>query len=235
MLATLAQDQIARKGEDSVKFFEYGEVETDYLKEKDEALAKIIDQVGHIYECVDPDIYTSLVRIIIGQQISIAIYEKTWAAFQEKFGDPISPESVREQGIEGITALGIPTKRAEYILGITDMVIEGTLDVARLKTLSDDDAMSYLCSIKGVGPWTAEMVLLFYLQRKNVFSYGDIALLRGLRMMYNIENLTKERFEEFRKLFTPYCTIASLYIWEVGEGHIKGFTDPRPKKKSSKK
>ncbi|MCQ2085299.1 MAG: DNA repair protein, partial [archaeon] len=83
MYATLAQDQIARKGADAVKFFEYGDTEKEYLSSKDPKLAEIISQVGHIYECVDTDLYTSLVRIIIGQQITIALYEKTWAEFQK--------------------------------------------------------------------------------------------------------------------------------------------------------
>lgn len=87
--------------------------------------------------------------------------------------------------------------------------------------MEDEESISYLSSLKGIGRWTAEMILLFCLQRKNIFSYNDLAIQRGLKMIYHHKKITKDLFEKYRRRFSPYCSVASLYIWYVSGNRCK--------------
>jgi len=209
------------------RFLLYGDTEKDYLRAKDPVLGKLIDSIDYVYEYVDPDLFTSLMRIIIGQQITIAFYEKLWAAVQQRFGEIPKAEDVLAEGREFLTGIGVPSMRAGFIIGIAERFVDGSIDAGHLASLPDDELYKSLLAIRGVGPWTAEMVMLFYFERKDVFSFKDIALIRGLKRMYGLEEVPAPLFEEFRKRFSPYGTIASLYIWEVGEGRVEGFPDTR--------
>ena len=118
----------------------------------------------------------------------------------------------------------------DYILDFAQKVRSGQFDVERLHSMTDDEAIAALSSLKGIGVWTAEMILLFCLQRPNIFSYGDLAIQRGIRMVYRHKELPRERFERYRKRFSPYCSVASLYFWAVAGGAVPELTDPAAKK-----
>ena len=100
--------------------------------------------------------------------------------------------------------------------------------------MSDQEAIEALSSLNGIGVWTAEMILLFCMQRSDVFSYGDLAILRGLRMVYHHRKIDKKLFEKYRRRFSPYCSVASLYLWAVSGGAIPGMKDYAPKTIKSK-
>lgn len=100
----------------------------------------------------------------------------------------------------------------------------------RIAEKSDAEAIVELSSLKGIGVWTAEMILLFCLQRPDVFSFGDLAILRGMRMVYHHREIDRKRFEMYRKRFSPYCSVASLYFWAVAGGAIDGMKDYAPPK-----
>jgi DNA-3-methyladenine glycosylase II len=89
-----------------------------------------------------------------------------------------------------------------------------------------------LSKIKGIGQWTAEMILIFCLQRPNIFSYDDLAIHRGLRMLYHHRNISRKIFEKYRRRYSPYCTVASLYLWSIAAGTIEGMKDCAAKKKA---
>lgn len=97
--------------------------------------------------------------------------------------------------------------------------------------MSDEDAIAALSSLKGIGVWTAEMILLFCLQRPDVLSYGDLAIQRGLRMVYHHRDITPQLFERYRRRFSPCGSVASLYLWAVAGGTIPELKDYKPKKK----
>ena len=86
--------------------------------------------------------------------------------------------------------------------------------------MSDEDAIRALSSLKGIGVWTAEMILLFCLQRPDVFSYDDLAIQRGLRMVYHHRRIGRKLFDRYPRRFSPYCSVASLYLWAVAGGAI---------------
>ena len=91
--------------------------------------------------------------------------------------------------------------------------------------ITDEDAIRELSALKGIGVWTAEMILLFCMQRPNIFSYDDLAIQRGLRMVYHHRKIDRKLLEKYHRRFSPYCSVASLYLWEVSGGAIPGMRD----------
>lgn len=119
----------------------------------------------------------------------------------------------------------------EYGTKETDYLKSKEFDLDKINSMSDEEVISELSSLKGIGVWTAEMLLLFCLQRPNVFSYGDLAILRGIRMVYHHRKVSREQFEKYRRRLSPYCSVASLYFWAVAGGAIPEMKDYAPKSK----
>ena len=101
--------------------------------------------------------------------------------------------------------------------------------------MDDAEAIAALSSLEGVGVWTAEMLLLFCLDRPDILSYGDLAIHRGMRMVYHHRKVTREMFERYRRRYSPYGSVASLYLWAAAGGEVPGLKDYAPKKKAPAK
>lgn len=212
--------------------FAYGETELSYLRQKDARLGAVIDRVGHIDRTVDTDLFSSVIHHIIGQQISMKAQATIWQRMQDALG-AVNAETILAAGVPSLQALGMTFRKAEYITDFAEKVHTGAFDLDAVAHRNDEDAIRVLSTLKGIGVWTAEMLLLFCLQRPNVFSYGDLAILRGMRMVYRHKEIDRVRFERYRKRFSPYCSIASLYFWAVSGGALPELTDPaapKPKK-----
>lgn len=106
-------------------------------------------------------------------------------------------------------------RKAEYIKGIASAALTGEVDFSKLHTLTDEEIIKKLSSLNGVGIWTAEMLLIFSLCRPDVVSYGDLAIRRGMMNLYGLKELPKEKFNRYRKKYSPYGSVASLYLWEL--------------------
>lgn len=204
--------------------FEYGETETEYLKSRDRRFASVIDAVGHIERDCWDDVFTSIVRNIVGQQISSKAMATVWGRFADGLGE-ISARSLLDAGPERIQSFGISHRKTSYIMDLANRAAVGEFDPDALGEMSDDEAIRALTSLKGVGVWTAEMTLLFCLRRKNILSRDDLAIQRGLRMIYGHRQISREMFERYRRRFSPYCSVASLYIWAVAGGAVEGLVD----------
>lgn len=109
-------------------------------------------------------------------------------------------------------------------------VKNGTFDLQGIWNKSDDEVITELSGLKGIGVWTAEMILLFCMQRPNVLSYGDLAILRGMRMVYHHRKIDRKLFEKYRRRLSPYCSVANLYFWAVAGGAIPEMKDYAPKR-----
>lgn len=214
-------------------YFEYGETEIEYLKQKDKKLAEVIDTLGMIERTVDTDLFSSVVHHIIGQQISMKAQATIWQRMQDDLG-VINAETILEAGIPKLQAYGMTFRKAEYLTDFAEKIKSEEFDLDAVWQMSDQEAIEALSSLKGIGVWTAEMILLFCMQRLNVFSYGDLAILRGLRMVYHHRKIDKKLFEKYRRRFSPYCSVASLYLWAVSGGAIPGMKDYAPKTVKSK-
>ncbi len=209
-------------------YFEYGEKEINYLKSKDKKLAAVIDAVGHIEREVDDDLFSSVIHHIVGQQISTKAQATIWRRLQDGLGK-VDADSIIAAGVEKLQSYGMTFRKAEYLTDFALKVKNGEFDPESMHEKTDEEVIKELSALKGVGVWTAEMIMLFCMQRPDVFSYGDLAILRGLRMLYRHKEIDKARFERYRKRFSPYCSVASLYLWAVAGGAIPELTDPAAK------
>lgn len=194
--------------------FKYGKVELDYLKSKDEKLGAIIDKIGMIEREVTPDLFTALVDCIVSQQISSKAAITVCSRLRERFGE-ICPETISGAAIDDIQKCGLSMRKASYIKLLGDSVTGNELDLSELHKLPNDEIIDRLISLKGIGKWTAEMLLIFSLERPDIVSYNDLAIQRGMMNLYGLKELTNEQFETFRKRYSPYGSVASLYLWEI--------------------
>lgn len=211
-------------------YFDYGAREVDYLKARDRVLGEVIDQVGHVEREVDPDLFSAVVHHIVGQQISTKAQATIWARMRERLGE-VNARTVAAAGMAALQSVGISLRKAEYIQDFAGKVNSGAFDLQRVAALPDSEAIEALVALKGVGVWTAEMILLFCLQRPDIFSFDDLAIQRGLRMVYRHRKIDRKLFEKYRRRFSPYGSVASLYLWAVAGGAIPGKKDPAPRPK----
>ena len=209
-------------------YFAYGEAELSRLRQKDKRLCEVIDRIGHIDRAVDPDLFSSVVHHIIGQQISTKAQATIWQRMQDALG-AVNAETILKAGVPNLQALGMTFRKAEYITDFAAKIHTGVFDLDAVEHMRDEDAIRALSSLKGIGVWTAEMILLFCMQRPNIFSYDDLAIQRGLRMVYHHRNIDRKLFEKYRRRFSPYCSVASLYLWAVAGGAIPEMKDYKPK------
>jgi DNA-3-methyladenine glycosylase II len=196
------------------KIFEYGQKEMDYLTSVDPLLGEAIKRIGKIDRVIIPDLFPALIFAIIGQQISIKAARTIWARMQERFVE-ITPAHIASLSVEEIGACGMQGKKAGYIIGIGKTVAFSEFDLSSLYHMSDEEVIKKLASLSGIGVWTAEMLLLNSMERLDIISYGDIAIRRGIMKLYKLEELTKEQFMVYRKRYSPYASVASIYLWRL--------------------
>lgn len=211
-------------------FLEYGETELNYLKKKDKRLGEAIDQIGMLARSVDKDLFSSVVHHIVGQQISTVAQATIWNRMNTAFGE-ITPAAISSASIDQLQAQGITFKKAEYIQDFACKVSDGAFDIEALASKSDEEVIAELSALKGIGVWTAEMIMTFCMQRPDILSFGDLAIHRGMRMLYHHRAIDRTLFEKYRRRYSPYGTVASLYLWAISGGAIPGMKDYAPKKK----
>lgn len=227
-----SKSRVKEEAETSV-YFSYDEFATEYLKKKDKRLAEVIDRIGRIEREADGDLFASVVHHIIGQQISTKAQATIWQRLQEGLGS-VNADTILTSGINRLQSFGMTYRKAAYITDFALKVKNGAFDLQGLWDKSDDAVIAELSGLKGVGVWTAEMILLFCMQRPNVFSYGDLAILRGMRMVYHHRKIDRNTFEKYRRRLSPYCSVGSLYFWAVAGGAIPEMKDYAPKRSAKK-
>ena len=210
-------------------YFAYGEDELAYLRQKDKRLCEVIDRVGRVDRAVDTDLFSSVIHHIIGQQISTKAQATIWQRMRDTL-DEVNAETVLAAGVPKLQGLGMTFRKAEYITDFAEKVHTGAFDLDTVERMSDEAAIRKLSCLKGIGVWTAEMILLFCLQRPDILSFHDLAIQRGLRMVYHHRKIDRKLFEKYRRRFHPYCSVASLYFWAVAGGAVPGMKDYAAKK-----
>lgn len=210
------------------EYFNYGDKEIEYLKRRDKRLGEVIDRIGPIRRRVVPDLFAALVHSIVGQQISTKAQESIWRKIVGNFGD-ITPENILAVTPDELQSVGISYRKVEYIRSAAEKIRSGEFDITALTTMSDAEVCERLASLRGIGVWSAEMLMLFSMQRPDILSFGDLAIHRGLRMIYHHRKIDRRLFEKYRRRFTPYGSVASLYLWAVAGGAIEGMKDYAPK------
>ena len=210
-------------------YFEYGASEIGWLKSRDSVLGSAIDEIGHIFRPVMPNLFEALVHSIVGQQISTRAHATVWSRIVGLV-EPFTPDRIAVLPVEELQKCGISMRKALYIKEAADSVSNGRLDLDTLNELPDSEVCNRLREIKGIGVWTAEMLMTFSMQRPDIISWDDLAIHRGLRMLYRHRKITHELFAKYRRRYSPYGTVASLYLWAIAGGACPALTDPAQKK-----
>ena len=218
---TQADDRLVQ-GE--VRYVEYGDDAVAYLSERDPRMADAIARIGHVWRVRDDDLFQAVVHSIVGQQISTRAQATVWARMRDGLGT-VDAAHVAAASVEELQAFGMTYGKAGYIHDFALHVQDGSFDIAAVERMGDDEAIEALASLRGVGRWTAEMILTFCLNRPDVFAYDDLAIQRGLRMLYHHRRITRKLLERYRRRFSPYCSVASLYLWEVAGGALPELRD----------
>lgn len=185
----------------------------NHLMEKDRVMKRLIPQLGEGSLESRGDAFVTLARSIVGQQISVKAAQTVWnrfAALPEK----MTPANVLRLKIDDMRAAGLSARKVEYVVDLALHFENGTLHITHWDTMSDDEIIAELIAIRGIGRWTAEMFLIFYLMRPNVLPLDDVGLINGIRHNYfSGEAVSRSEVREVAAAWTPYCTVATWYIW----------------------
>ena len=195
------------------------------LAASDPTMAALIERVGEIdretrlkqrSEEKPADAYGALLRAIVGQQLSTKAARTIYGRILEIFeGSTPTPEQLLEADETALRAAGLSGRKVEYVRDLASHVIEGELELDRLGELSDEEAIEEIVAVRGLGVWTAEMFLLFHLERPDVLSGGDLGIRKAIQIEYGLEEMpTPTRVLEIGEPWRPHRSLASLYLWE---------------------
>jgi len=203
-------------------YFEYSEKELDYLCKKDKKLGEFIKQTGMLKRELNPDLPFALIESVVSQQISTKAATTVISRLKALCNTDI--QILNSLNIEQIQACGMSLRKASYIKDIAVAATLKTIDFEALPQKTDEDIIKELTKLKGIGIWTVQMLLIFSLSRKNIISYEDLAIRRGIMHIYNHKELPKSRFLRYAKRYSPYASIASLYLWEAYDAATQKYT-----------
>ncbi|EAY31955.1 DNA-3-methyladenine glycosylase family protein [Microscilla marina] len=191
----------------------------EHLK-KDPLLKKVIEQASQTLSLALPkkDIYLALVRSIVGQQLSVKAAATIYQRFRELFPENYpTPKLVVAAELDTLKAAGLSKQKATYIKNVAAFAIEGGLDFEVLNNQTDEEIIQVLITIKGVGRWTVEMLLMFAFQRPDVFSVDDLGIQQAVKKLYQLDEegkALKAKMKTIANAWKPYRTLACLYLWQ---------------------
>ena len=188
-----------------------------YLSKKDKVMSKLIKSYQGPSEKVlttRKNIFFSLCKSIIGQQISVSAANSVFLKFKKKCNNKINPKVVSKLTFSQLKSCGLSRQKVLGIKSLAKRMINKTFKPNLIIKMSDDDAIEYLSKLRQIGKWSAEMILLFTYNRSNIWPIQDIGLLRAISKNYNKKYLPPEKFVFLlKKRFTPYCSVATWYLW----------------------
>jgi len=188
-----------------------------YLSKKDKILSKLIKDYKSPSETIlttRKDIFYSLCKSIIGQQISVSAANSVFFKFKKKCKNKINAKVVSKLNFSQLKNCGLSRQKVVGIKNLAKQMIDKTFNPKLIPKMSDEEAIIYLSSLKQIGRWSAEMILLFTYNRSNIWPIQDIGLLRAISKNYNKKYLPPEKFvSDLKKKFSPYCSVATWYLW----------------------
>lgn len=190
----------------------YWEEACAHLVEKDDVMARLVARHRGEQLRGSGDAFRTLANAIVGQQISVVAAERIWSRLQSVQQPPgIEALHILETTPAQLRAVGLSGRKVEYLQGIARAFRDGEIDPERWKTMSDDEVRSELIALRGVGPWTADMMLIFYLHRPDVLPLEDIGLINSAARLYGWDTVSALRDQA--ELWRPWRTVATWYIW----------------------
>ena len=187
----------------------------------DKKLRQVLNGVGLRQPRRDDDIYKVLLRSIVGQQLSTKAAATIWGRFVDLLEDDFCAERVLTCDVEALRAVGLSYQKAGYVQNIARFSQEHDLGPDHMHSLSDPQALEYLKSIKGVGKWTAEMILMFAMGREDVFPVDDLGIRKAMLKLYDVESTGKQLISDLEAIadkWRPYRSYACLLLWDWLDG-----------------
>jgi DNA-3-methyladenine glycosylase II len=182
-------------------------------------LRRVVDAVGPLdisrWTSLRPkDPYGSLLRSIVGQQLSVSAANSIFGRIKDANGGRSpTPQQLLLMRTDKLRRCGLSRAKVEYVRDLARHVLSGELDLPRLRKLDDDEVHEAITAVKGLGPWTADMFLIFHLRRPDVLPVGDLGLRRAVERAYRVSDPTPAKLVAIAEPWRPYRSMASLYLW----------------------
>ena len=184
------------------------------LSKKDRVMRKLINNYKEKSLVTRNDVFFSLCKSIIGQQISVAAANSVFLKFKKKCNNKITAKNVNKLSTSSLKSCGLSRQKVKGIKDLAKRIINKSFKPSLIKKMSDEEAIEYLSELRQIGRWSAEMILLFTFNRSNIWPLQDIGLLRAISNNYNKKYFPPKSFlDKLYKKFTPYCSVATWYLW----------------------
>ena len=184
------------------------------LSKRDKVMKKLINNYQDGSLVTRNDIFFSLCKSIIGQQISVAAANSVFLRFKKKCRNKINAKTVSKLSFSSLKNCGLSRQKVKGIKNLAKRILNRSFKPNLIKKMTDEEAIQYLSNLKQVGRWSAEMILLFTFNRSNIWPLQDIGLLRAISNNYNKKYFPPKSFlDVLYKKFTPYCSVATWYLW----------------------
>ena len=186
----------------------------EYLKSTDPILSEIIDENLHPFLSPNGNVGNTLIKSIVGQQISVKAADSVWRKMEDLLGTVI-PENIVLYDLQDLRECGLLMRKSEYMLDFSKLWVDSLSDLDWF-SMDDEGVKSRLLEIRGVGPWTVDMVMIFALGQPDILPLGDIGLIRAIEKTYaRGSNLGVEEILDISTGWSPYRTVATWYLWRV--------------------
>ncbi len=184
-----------------------------HLARKDRVMKKLIPQFGDAILESRGDAFVTLARSIVGQQISVKAAQSVWDRFAG-LSRKLTPAGVLKLKVDDMRSAGLSARKVEYLVDLALHFDSGAVHVKGWQEMDDEAIIAELVAIRGIGRWTAEMFLIFHLMRPNVLPLDDVGLINGIsRNYFSGEPVSRSDAREVAQAWSPYCTVATWYIW----------------------
>jgi DNA-3-methyladenine glycosylase II len=185
-----------------------------YLSSKDKVIKYLIDKYKDGHLITRNDVFFSLCKSIIGQQISVAAANSVFLKFRKKCKNKITAKIVNKLSSTSLKSCGLSRQKVKGIKDLAKKTINRSFKPNLIKKMNDEEAIAYLSNLRQIGRWSAEMILLFTFNRSNIWPLQDIGLLRAISNNYNKKYYPPKLFlDKLYRKFTPYCSVATWYLW----------------------
>ena len=184
------------------------------LSKKDKVMKKLINNYKDGSLVTRNDVFFSLCKSIIGQQISVAAANSVFLRFKKKCKNKINARTVSRLSFSSLKSCGLSKQKVKGIKDLAKRTLNKTFKPSLINKMTDEEAIEYLSDLRQIGRWSAEMILLFTFNRSNIWPLQDIGLLRAISNNYNKKYFPPKVFlNKLYKKFTPYCSVATWYLW----------------------
>ena len=185
-----------------------------YLSKKDKIMKILIKRFKDKTLTTRKDVFFSLCKSIIGQQISVAAANSVFKKFNKACKGKINPKMIKKISTQKLKKCGLSRQKAKGIKELSLKFLNKSFNSDLIKNMNDEEAIIYLSSLRQIGRWSAEMILIFTFNRENIWPVQDIGLLRAISNNYKKKYLPPKNFvEKLKKIFSPYCSVATWYLW----------------------